>query len=128
MVVGGDHGDTAFQFGASVSVHFRDDAEPINFELSVCELICRKDTAKLIEATILERLTGGLKIVSMWHLHIERNEEGQILERRGSDIMCVQRKSGTKFSPCRSVCDQRLGVPSDGAWKRIDGRMVMHAV
>jgi hypothetical protein len=79
VVVGGNHGDTAFQFGASVSVHFRDDAEPINFELSVCELICRKDTAKLIEATILESLTAGLKIVSMWHLNIERNEEGQIL-------------------------------------------------
>ena len=95
VVVGGDHGDTAFQFGASVSVHFIDDTEAINFEVSVCELICRKDTAKLIEATILERLTAGLKIVSMWHLHFERNKEGQILY-----IMCVQRKSGRKYAPC----------------------------
>ena len=79
VVVGGDHGDTAFQFGASVSVHFIDDTEAINFEVSVCELICRKDTAKLIEETILDTLTAGLKIVSTWHLHIERNEEGQIL-------------------------------------------------
>ena len=79
VVVGGDHGDTAFQFGASLSVHLRDGAEPINFEVSVCELICRKDTAKLIEETILDTLTAGLKIVSTWHLHIERNEEGQIL-------------------------------------------------
>ncbi len=78
-VLGGDHGDTAFQLGASVSVHFIDDTEPINFEVSVCELICRKDTAKLIEETILDTLTAGLKIVSMWHLHIEWNEEGQIL-------------------------------------------------
>ena len=30
VVVGGDHGDTAFQFGTYVSVHFRDNAEPIN--------------------------------------------------------------------------------------------------
>ena len=70
---------TAFQFGTSVSVHLRDEAEPINFEVSVCELICRKDTAKLIEETILDTLTAGLKIVAMWYLHIERNEAGQIL-------------------------------------------------
>jgi len=41
--------------------------------------ICRKDTAKLIEATILERLTAGHKIVSMWHLQIEQNKKGQML-------------------------------------------------
>ena len=79
VVVGGNHGDTAFQFGASVSVYLRDDAEPIDFKVSLCELICRKDTAKLIEATILDTLTAGLKIVATWYLHIEQNEEGQIL-------------------------------------------------
>ncbi len=41
VVVGGDHEDTAFQFGASVSVHLKDDAI-IDFEVSVCELICQK--------------------------------------------------------------------------------------
>ncbi len=68
-----------FQFGASVSVDLRDDTTQINFKVSVCELICRKDTAKLIEKTILPRLTDGLKVVAMWYLHIERNEVGQIL-------------------------------------------------
>jgi hypothetical protein len=43
VVLGGNHGDTAFQFSASVSVHLRDDAI-IDFEVSVCELICQKDT------------------------------------------------------------------------------------
>ena len=52
VVVGGDHGDTAFQFGASVSVDLTDE-RIIEFEVSVCELICRKDTGKLIESTIL---------------------------------------------------------------------------
>jgi hypothetical protein len=75
--VGGDHGDTAFQFGAKVSVHLRDN-RIIHFEVMVCELICRKDTAKIIESTILQRLTNGLEIVATWHLHIESNEEGQI--------------------------------------------------
>jgi hypothetical protein len=43
VVVGGDQGDTAFQFGASVSVKLCD-GNIIEFEVSACELICRKDT------------------------------------------------------------------------------------
>jgi len=74
-VVGGNHGDTAFQFGAKVSVHLRHN-RIIHFDVMVCELICCKDTAKLIESTILQRLTNGLEIVATWHLHIESNEEG----------------------------------------------------
>jgi hypothetical protein len=47
----------------------------IDFEVSVCELICRKDTGKLIERTILTRLTKGLEILATWHLHIELNDD-----------------------------------------------------
>jgi len=35
------------------------------FEVSVCEVICRKDTAKIIELTILPELTKGLKVVML---------------------------------------------------------------
>jgi hypothetical protein len=77
VVVGGDHGDTAFQFGASISVELNDD-RIIDFEVSVCELICRKDTGKLIERTILPRLTDGLRIVATMPLHIYTDEEGVI--------------------------------------------------
>ncbi len=45
VVVGGNHGDTAFQFGSSVSVKLCD-GNIIEFEVSACELICRKDLAK----------------------------------------------------------------------------------
>jgi hypothetical protein len=75
VIVGGDHGDTAFQFGASVSVDLTGD-RIIEFEVSVCELICRKDTCKSIESTILTRLTQGLEIVAMWNLNIDVNDEG----------------------------------------------------
>ncbi len=75
VVVGGDHLDTAFQFGASVSVDLIGD-RIIDFAVSVCELICRKDTGKLIERTILPRLTKGLDIVATWHLHMELNDDG----------------------------------------------------
>jgi hypothetical protein len=78
VVMGGNHGDTTFPFGASASVHLGDNAI-IDFEVSVCELICQKDTGKLIKRTILPRLTQGLEIVATWHLHIERNKQGQIL-------------------------------------------------
>ncbi len=75
MVVVGDHGDTALQFGASISVDLTDE-RLIEFEVSVCELICRRDTGKLIESTILTQLTQGLKIVATWNLNIEVNNKG----------------------------------------------------
>ena len=53
MIVGGDHGDTAFQFGASVSVELSED-RIIDFEVSICERICHKDTGRLLEETILQ--------------------------------------------------------------------------
>jgi hypothetical protein len=75
VVVGGDHGDTAFQFGASVSVNLTGN-RIIDFEVSVCELICRKDTGKLFKSTILTRLPKGLEIVATWHLHIDMKDDG----------------------------------------------------
>jgi hypothetical protein len=45
VIVGGDHGNTAFQFGASVSVDLIG-IRIIDFEVSVCELICCEDTEK----------------------------------------------------------------------------------
>ncbi len=47
------------------------------FEVSVCELICRKDMGKLIKSTILTRLTQGLEIVAMWNHNIDVNDEGE---------------------------------------------------
>ena len=78
VVVGNDHCDTAFQFGASVSVKLCD-GNIIEFEVSACELICRKDIAKLIESTILPRLTTGLLVVAAYPLHIYKDEQGSIL-------------------------------------------------
>jgi hypothetical protein len=52
VVVGGDHGDTAFQFGAEVAIMLSD-KRVIDFEITNIELICRTDTASLIKATIL---------------------------------------------------------------------------
>jgi hypothetical protein len=78
VVVGGDHRDTAFQFGASVSVQLKDNMI-IPLELVCCELICRKDTSRLIKEIILNTLTAGLKIVATWYLNVKRNGEGQML-------------------------------------------------
>ena len=78
MVVGGDHSDTAFQFGASVFVELADDSK-INFELSVCELICCKDTKRLLEETILERLMSGLEIIATFELHLFKDAGGSLI-------------------------------------------------
>ena len=45
VVAGGDHGDVAFQFGAAVLLEISD-GSTMDFEVSLVELICRKDTAK----------------------------------------------------------------------------------
>ena len=70
MIVGGDHGDTAFQFGALVLIELEDKHHlDFDFEVMVCELICRKDSGRLLAETILERLTQGLEIISTFELH-----------------------------------------------------------
>jgi hypothetical protein len=78
VVVGGDHGDTAFQFATSVSVKLTDDCI-IDFEVSVCELICRKDTGRLLEETILQQLMSGLEIISTFQLHLCTDIESGVL-------------------------------------------------
>ena len=121
VVVGGDHGDTAFQFGASVSVDLIGD-RIIEFEVTVCELICRKDTGKLIERTILIRLTKGLEIVATWHLCIELNNHDGLLE-------CKFKQNSSINSHIVSIyLTGRLGFPSDGPGERVNGRMVVHAM
>jgi hypothetical protein len=76
-VDGGDHGDTAFQFGASITAEMHDDGRKIYFEVTTVELICRKDTSLLLEATILPRLTTGLKIISSPSLHLYFNSNNK---------------------------------------------------
>jgi hypothetical protein len=68
-VVGEDHGDTAFQFGVSVSADFNN-GECLYFEFTTCELICKQDTVALLAKTILPHLTHGLNIMCMYPLHI----------------------------------------------------------
>ena len=51
IIIGGDHGAVAFQFGVSITVEIID-KQKIEFKVSVCKVICKKDMAKLIELTI----------------------------------------------------------------------------
>jgi hypothetical protein len=78
VVIGGNHGETAFQFGASVSVELADNCI-IDFEVLVCELICRKDTGRLIEETILTKLSAGLEVISTFDLHIYNHHNNRAL-------------------------------------------------
>jgi hypothetical protein len=77
-VAGGDHGDTAFQFGAAVTAKLRSGYE-LSYGLLSSELICRKDTAALLEATILPHLTKGLKIISEQPLHLYKTDDDSLI-------------------------------------------------
>jgi hypothetical protein len=72
------------------------DARIIDFEVSVCELICRKDSGKLIKQTILPRLTNGLEVVATLPLHIETDKHG-LLQCRFSRTAPV----GNRSSPSK---------------------------
>ena len=106
VVVGGDHGDTAFQFGASVSVDLIGD-RIIDYEVTVCELICRKDTGKLIER----------EIIATWHLHIESECEFKQNCSINSHIVDIYLTGDLAFQA------MALGKES-----MVNGRMVVHAM
>jgi hypothetical protein len=91
VVAGCDHGDLTFQFGASVHIEISD-GSTIYFEVIILELICRKDTAKLIEATILPGLTSGLKKVATLSLHIRH-------DKQAGKIHCKFNNTSTILSP-----------------------------
>ncbi len=78
VVACGDHGNTAFQFGASVLVE-QTDGNTINFEVSTCKLMCRKDTGRLLEETILQRLTSSPEIISTFQLHLFIDDKSSAL-------------------------------------------------
>jgi hypothetical protein len=78
VVIGGNHGNTAFQFGASVSVKLSDN-RIINFEVSIWELVCRRDTGHLLEELILQQLTSGLETIPTFQLHLFTDYESGVL-------------------------------------------------
>jgi hypothetical protein len=74
-VIGGDFGDTAFQFIVEVTAILKDSSR-IKFQSVLSELVCKTDSAALLEATILPNLHKGLEIVSDNELHIYSSDEG----------------------------------------------------
>jgi hypothetical protein len=127
VVVGGNHGNTAFQFGASVSVELANNCI-IDFEVLICKLICRKDTGCLLEQTILPRLTDGLEIIATFELHIFNDDECGVLV---AEYRCHAGNSKCNPEPHphhQSLCDGRLGFPGHGSWKRVHDRAQVHAM
>ena len=69
IITGGDHGLGAFVAGSRIVViaderRQDDDGRPIesfSFEISVAEILCRKDNAKILSESIKDELTKGLE-------------------------------------------------------------------
>jgi hypothetical protein len=107
VVAGGNHGDVAFQFGASAHIEISD-GSTIYFEVSVLELICKKDAAKLIEATILPGLTSGLKKMATLSLHIHHEEQDGKIHCKFSNtssILSPQHLMTIEKVDCYITCD-----------------------
>jgi hypothetical protein len=62
IVLGGDHGCGAFVVGAKVIVTFTDNKSEC-FDVSVAEVLCRKDNAEILEKTVLSELSKYLELV-----------------------------------------------------------------
>jgi len=74
-ILGGDHGGDAFTFGTKLCVHFHGAREPIYCEVTVCEVICRKDSAELLEKTLVEKMTPYIKKINDEQLWIYRVDQ-----------------------------------------------------
>ena len=51
----------------------------MRYEILSSELTCRKDTAALLEETILSRITKGLKIISEQSLHLYKTDDDLLI-------------------------------------------------
>lgn len=102
----GDHGDTAFQFGAAVTATLVR-GEHLYFEVTTCELICRKDTVALLERTILPKLTTGLNVVTTQPLHIYLTDNKKMTAHFDCDV--IQEDVDVDAPPC----DQYSRRPQD---------------
>jgi hypothetical protein len=77
-VMGEDHGNMAFQFGAAITAKLQD-GEQLYFKFCCYKIVCRKDMSALLEKTILPRLTTGLEVISTQALYLHFNAEDPLL-------------------------------------------------
>ena len=85
IITGGDHGKGTFVAGARIVVALDEQAtsegkkiDSFSFEISVAEIICRKDNADILSKTIKDELTKGLDTLASNKLHFFLNDEGKI--------------------------------------------------
>lgn len=96
VVAGGDHGDAAFQFGASVSVELHS-GKTLDFEVLVSKLICQTESGKLIEETTLPTLTTGLEVVAITPIHIYKDSNNELrVEFKDTDMPDSQKSKKVK--------------------------------
>ncbi|KAL7526841.1 hypothetical protein ACHAXR_001674, partial [Thalassiosira sp. AJA248-18] len=78
-ISGGDHGQGAFIAGSRIVISLGDeDAEPISFEISVAEIVCKKDNADILKKTIKDELTKGFDTLAKNDLVFRLNANDQI--------------------------------------------------
>ena len=102
IITGGDHGKGAFVAGARIVVKLADDAksakgddiQSFSFEISVAEIICRKDNAEILEKTIKDELTKGLDTLATEPLHFFRDATNKIQCSVGTNNLAPTKGNG----------------------------------
>ena len=135
-MAGGDHGLGAFVVGCKLIVTLNgkvariDDVESLcdtdtdddeeddviesfSFEISVAEVICRKDNSVVLAKTIKKKLTEGLKTVALDDLRIFEDDEGLV------DCEFVERTESTEASENESLLRVVVYVTGDLAFYAI---------
>ena len=74
VISGGDHGKGAFIAVGKVIV-FLKDGKSFSFEMTVAEILCRKDNAELLSLTIKDLLTQGLQTMAKDNLYIKVDKD-----------------------------------------------------
>ncbi len=94
-VIGGDFGDTAFQFLVEVTAILKN-SKRIKFQSVISELVCKTDSAALLEANFLPNLQKSLEIVSANdELHIYYSDDG--------DLQCAFESPTSHSTECVSL-------------------------
>jgi hypothetical protein len=62
LILGGDHGAGAFQFGVKVVIASKKSV--LTFDIAVAEVICKKDNAEVLKLTVEQHLTEGISAIT----------------------------------------------------------------
>ena len=82
IIAGGDHDQGSFITGekinVSLAVHNNNEQSAFSFEISVNEILCKKDNADILRKTMKDGLTKGLQTIAENQLNLSIESKGLV--------------------------------------------------